>query len=234
MKNVKTLLIDKNKLFREGMKRLLGETRFEVVADLSDMNEVEAWARENEKPELVVLDFSSPTHWKDDLDKVHSLFPDSRYVILTESLSAETLAAGLAAGAGGYLLKDISYDSLVQALQIVMLGETVLPTNLAATLVRGMVHLPSAIARSDTSHGLSDRELQILRCLVHGDSNKVIANRLGITEATVKVHLKNVLRKVSAANRTQAAIWALNHGIAGPVEPLGAGRGTGSAASPNA
>jgi DNA-binding NarL/FixJ family response regulator len=70
------------------------------------------------------------------------------------------------------------------------------------------------------SYGLSDRELEILRCLVNGDANKVIANRLAITEATVKVHMKSLLRKIKAGNRTQAAIWALHHGLA-PGLPFG-------------
>src|SRR5690606_27993835 len=67
--------------------------------------------------------------------------------------------------------------------------------------------------RGIARYGLSEREMEILRCLVNGDANKVIANRLDITEATVKVHMKSLLRKIKAANRTQAAIWALNQGV---------------------
>ncbi len=105
-----------------------------------------------------------------------------------------------------------------------MLGEKVLPTHLAALLVKGI--LSSAPTRINTanSHGLTEREVQILQCLVQGDSNKMIANRLGITEATVKVHMKGLLRKISATNRTQAAIWALNNGFApnfAPTEAAG-------------
>ena len=98
-----------------------------------------------------------------------------------------------------------------------MLGEKVFPTHLAALLVNGMADTPPA--RVTTSHGLSEREGQVLQCLVHGDSNKMIGNRLNITEATIKVHMKSLLRKINATNRTQAAIWAMKNGLGPNVAP---------------
>ncbi len=94
-----------------------------------------------------------------------------------------------------------------------MLGEKVFPTHLAALLVNGVANTVPANIPPDNSFGLSEREMQILQCLVQGDSNKLIANRLSITEATVKVHMKSLLRKINVSNRTQAAIWALNNGL---------------------
>jgi two-component system nitrate/nitrite response regulator NarL len=126
----------------------------------------------------------------------------------------------MAAGADGFLAKTVSPEALVQSLQLVMMGEKVYPTNLASLLAEAGAPVPQ-----DSLRGLSAREQEILHLLVTGASNKAIAIRLGITEATVKVHLKTVLRKVDVGNRTQAAVWALNNGFAaapanGPVPGL--------------
>jgi two-component system, NarL family, nitrate/nitrite response regulator NarL len=107
-------------------------------------------------------------------------------------------------------MSDLSPEALTQSLNLVLLGEKVFPTSLAALLISGPVD--NVVEMPGGRRGLSERENQILRSLLKGESNKMIANRLGITEATVKVHLKTVLRKIGAANRTQAAIWALNNG----------------------
>src|SRR3546814_115811 len=139
--------------------------------------------------------------------------PGVPLVVLTESLSTRHLAACLEAGANGYLIKDISCDALLQSLRLVMLGEKVFPTHLATQLVNGTVTTAPVPIPSRNNHGLSEREMQIIQCLVQGESNKMIANRLNIAEATVKVHMKTLLRKINAVNRTQAAIWALDNGI---------------------
>ena len=218
------LLVGRNRLFRDGLKRLLGGSQFEVVGEADDVGQTHA-ALGDKSPTIVLLDFSAePEHAAEDLAHLRNLLPDAKIVVLTESLDSRTLAACLGAGAHGYLTKDISVDALLQSLKLVMLGEKVLPTHLAALLVKGI--LSSAPTRINTanSHGLTEREVQILQCLVQGDSNKMIANRLGITEATVKVHMKSLLRKISATNRTQAAIWALNNGFApnfAPTEAAG-------------
>jgi two-component system nitrate/nitrite response regulator NarL len=102
----------------------------------------------------------------------------------------------------------VSPEALVQSLQLILIGETVFPTNLALLLTE-----MSPPAPQGTIRGISPREQDILQQLVSGASNKAIANRLGITEATVKVHLKTLLRKIDVNNRTQAAIWAMNNGF---------------------
>src|SRR4051812_43819098 len=113
------------------------------------------------------------------------------------------------AGADGYLMKDVSPEALIQSLELVMMGEKVFPTNLAAMLF----DLNNASSPMNSIRGMTPREHEILQALVTGASNKLIANRLGITEATVKVHLKTLLRKIDVNNRTQAAIWAMNNGV---------------------
>ncbi len=212
MDTVVTLLFGRNKLFREGLKSLLKGSQFEVVGEADDVSMFEI--DPDLEPGLILIDLSSnPSHIVDDLNHLGSVLPDSPVVILNDNLCSNTLASCLAAGASGYLMKDISLDALLISLQLVVLGEKVFPTHLAALLVNGVANAVPASVPADNTYGLSEREMQILQCLVQGDSNKLIANRLSITEATVKVHMKSLLRKINVSNRTQAAIWALNNGL---------------------
>ena len=158
---------------------------------------------------LVIVDY--PVDADETLAALRAGFPNSRIVVLASELSAERLKAAMAAGADGCLMKDLSADALIQSLHLVMMGEKVFPTHLAALLISGRINT-RAFDRPAPA-GLSATRAQIVRRLVIGDSNKVVANHLNITEATVKVHLKSLLRKINANNRTQAAIWAMNNGF---------------------
>ena len=129
-------------------------------------------------------------------------------MVLADRVTIDGLRDALAAGIDGLLAKAVSPEALVQSLQLVMMGEKVYPTNLAALLTEAGAPAPEASLR-----GLSAREQEILQLLVTGASNKLIAIRLGIAEATVKVHLKTLLRKLDVNNRTQAAIWAMTNGF---------------------
>ncbi len=212
-----TFLVGRNKLFREGLKSLLSGSQFEVVGEADDVSQARAPLGDR-TPSVVILDFSAELgHAVDDVTHLRGILPEAKIIVLVEALSSQTLAACLGAGAHGYLIKDISVDALLQSLRLVMLGEKVFPTHLAALLVNGMAD--TAPARKATSHGLSEREGQVLQCLVQGDSNKIIANRLNITVATIKVHMKSLLRKINATNRTQAAIWAMKNGLGPNVAP---------------
>ncbi len=102
--------------------------------------------------------------------------------------------------------------ALTESLRLVMMGEKVFPTDLSELLLRNNPQ-KAPMPGPGERQGLTEREMQILCCLIKGQSNKMIAIHFNITEATVKVHLKSLLRKINASNRTQAAIWALNNGI---------------------
>lgn len=224
MDTVKVFLIDSNKLFREGMKRLFDSTAFQVTGEAGGPREglatIDSATRSDDAPQLILVDFTNGG--EDEAEALRSLraiHPDMRIVILTNDLDTRRLSSALNAGADGYLLKDIACEALMQSLRLVMMGEKVFPTHLAQLLMSGKA---DEIGNEVPSRrkGLSQREVQILRCLLSGNSNKMIANHLHITEATVKVHLKSLLRKINASNRTQAAIWALNNGIGDqPAEP---------------
>jgi two-component system, NarL family, nitrate/nitrite response regulator NarL len=200
-----TILIEPNRLFREGIKHLLAGSPFRLSSEYASIEQ--AVAADLPSCKLVIVDY--PVDADETLAALRAGFPNSRIVVLASELSADRLKAAMGAGADGYLLKDVSPEALIQSLQLVVIGEKVFPTNLAALLLSQI----AAPAPQGSWRGLSAREREILQHLVMGASNKLIANRLGITEATVKVHLKTLLRKIDVNNRTQAAIWAMNNGI---------------------
>ncbi|MDR3519151.1 MAG: response regulator transcription factor [Azospirillaceae bacterium] len=217
MEPTQTLVADANKLFREGLKRLLDDSPFEIVAEAGTAQEALAILECGLKPQLcrglVLLDLTGADAGEvAAMRRIRAMLPDARIVVLTADLCPRRLADALEAGADGYLMKDLSALALSQSLRLVMIGEKVFPSHLATLLISGRVG-STAFEPAPPRKGLSQRELQILRCLIRGDSNKIIANHLSITEATVKVHLKSLLRKINASNRTQAAIWALSNGF---------------------
>ena len=200
MTSTHTILIESNRLFRQGLKHLLADTRFAVEAEFSTTGQAVDGAVTSG---LVIVGEAG------DLNALQSAYPGVRIVILASDFAVDALRDAMNAGADGYLMKDVSPEALIQSLELVMIGEKVFPTNLAAMLL----NLNNAPSPMNSLRGLSPREQEILQSLVTGASNKLIAIKLGITEATVKVHLKTLLRKIDVNNRTQAAIWAMNNGF---------------------
>lgn len=218
MDQVLTVLVGAKTLMREGLKGLLSGTSIRIVAEAARLTEATA-ALNGQKADLALVDVTEfGEELADGIKALRADLPAVKVVLLTDMLDGHQLSASLAAGVDGYLLKEISCDALLQSLHLVMVGEKVFPTELATLLVNGAPSTPRpgrrVVSESVRDRGLSERELQILQCLAQGDSNKIIANRLEITEATVKVHVKSLLRKINASNRTQAAIWAVNQGLA--------------------
>lgn len=215
MEQVRLLIIDPNTLFREGLRGLLSGTQFDVAHEASDTTEGLEIVQSNDEIEIVILDFTndgSDTELQI-LTQMRAANEDIKLIVLTNEMSALLLARALNAGADGFLLKSMSSEALVASLRLVVLGEKVLPTKLATMITSGQIDPTAAEVRASSMKGLSEREREIMGCLVHGKSNKVIARQLGITEATVKVHLKAVLRKLNVSNRTQAALWAVRNGL---------------------
>ena len=213
MTSSRTILIEANRLFREGLKHLLSGTRFEVGAEFNTVDLALAAAETAETVDLVIT--GQPVTDDADLRALREAFPTARIVVLADDLSVDVLRAAMGGGADGFLIKTVSPEALIQSLQLILLGEKVFPTTLAPMLLDMTAAGPQHSVR-----GLSPREREILQLLVTGASNKLIANRLGITEATVKVHLKTLLRKIDVNNRTQAAIWAMNNGITADGAPI--------------
>jgi two-component system nitrate/nitrite response regulator NarL len=207
MTATRTILIEANRLFRQGLKHLLADTRFAVEAEFSTTGQAVDGAVASS---LVIISETG------DLQQLRSAYPNARIVVLASDFAVDALRDAMNAGTDGYLMKDVSPEALIQSLELVMMGEKVFPTNLASMLL-SLDSTPSALK---SIGGLSPREQEILQALVTGASNKVIAFKLGITEATVKVHLKTLLRKIDVNNRTQAAIWAMNNGFTAEGAPI--------------
>jgi two-component system, NarL family, nitrate/nitrite response regulator NarL len=207
-----TLLIEPNRLFRQGLKHLLAGTRFEVGTEFNTVELALAAGESAGTPDLVIS--GQPVKDEAELRTLREVFPTARIVVLADDLSVDVLRVAMGGGADGFLIKTVSPAALIQSLQLVVIGEKVFPTNLAAMLLDMTASGPLNSVR-----GVSPREQQILQLLVTGASNKMIAIRLGITEATVKVHLKTLLRKIDVNNRTQAAIWAMNNGFTADSAP---------------
>ena len=215
VEQVPLLIIDPNRLFRECLRSLLSGTPFDVTHEASDLPEGLEAVKANDEIGIVILDFSDDGSDSElqMLKQMRAVNEDIKLVVLTNEMSAVLLARSLNAGADGYLLKSLSSKALVQSLRLVDLGEKVFPTKLATMITSGQIDPTVAEARAPFMKGMSEREREILRSLQHGHANKVIARQLGITEATVKVHLKAVLRKLNVSNRTQAALWAVRNGL---------------------
>ena len=204
MTSSRTVLIEPSCLFRQGLKHLLADTRFAVEVEFST---IEQAVGDTVACGLVIIGKASTE--PGDLQQLREAYSEARIVVLASDLTVDALRDAMNAGADGFLMNDVSPEALLQSLELVMLGEKVFPTNLAAMLL----DLSNAPSPLNSVRGVTPREHEILQALVTGSSNKMIANRLGITEATVKIHLKTLLRKIDVNNRTQAAIWAVNNGF---------------------
>ena len=168
MTSSRTLLIEPNRLFRQGLKHLLAGTRFEVGAEFNTVELALEAGETAGTPDLVIS--GQPVKDEADLRALREVFPTARIVVLADDLSVDVLRAAMGGGADGFLIKSVSPEALIQSLQLVMLGEKVFPTNLAAMLLD-----MNAASPQHSIRGLSPREQEILQALVTGASNKMIA-----------------------------------------------------------
>ena len=210
-------VIGSRSLFRAGLVSLLSSIGFEPIEEADDIDYLRRRVDGNPSPDMLVIGLAQGI--KDVIStvgEIRALVPTAKVVFVAAELELDVLRGCFAAGASGYLLESISRDALRESLKLVNAGEKVFPSALAAlfsVLTRKVDNSENgnlALHESD----LSERELEILRCLTNGQSNKAIANNLDIAEATVKVHVKRILRKAHVANRTQAALWGVATGVA--------------------
>jgi two-component system nitrate/nitrite response regulator NarL len=202
---VTTYLICQKALLRTGVSYILKGTRFVLVGSEPAAGTL---------PELVLLcDSLSPDSAADRIKQLKEQYPGARLVALSENLDPWIVRDLCTLGLDGFCPTGMSQAAMVKALELVMLGEGFLPISVSLAMLEQSTapRLPTSAAannRPEVGAKFSDREAQILRFLTQGASNKVIARDLGLAEATVKVHVKAILRKAKAANRTQAAMWA--------------------------
>ena len=209
------LVVDDHPLFRKGVAQLLTmEPSFEVVGEAGNYEEAIRVARASD-PDLILLDLNMKGgSGLEILATLKEEDPACRVVMLTVSDAPEDLMAAIRAGADGYLLKDMEPEDLLSRVKESLEGRTVISdalTNALASALRDE-------ARSDRRdlRELTEREQDVLRCVASGMSNKMIARELNITEGTVKVHVKHMLKKLGFRARVEAAVWAAERGLKAP------------------
>lgn len=213
--DIKIALLGRNSIVREGLHRILAEEDFQVIQSVDQPAHLHPETDEGQM--MIVVDGGlTGQEEAENLRQLQRRFPQARLVILSDSYDFDAMVRAFRLGVHGYIVKEISCKQLVGSLQLVAMGEKVMPSRLADTLSTQATFLESPSPRRTLeSASLSDRELEILRCLIMGCPNKIISRRLEISEATVKVHVKAILRKLKVQNRTQAAIWGVNRGVEG-------------------
>ncbi|WP_158045461.1 LuxR C-terminal-related transcriptional regulator [Skermanella pratensis] len=215
--NCDVMLVDSDRLFCAALAALLETTAFRISAEFSTLTDANSAVRQGRRPDLILLNLQTGNAEElAQLKLLRSSAAQARIVVLASELTSQILSGALQSGADGCLNKTMSCEALQRSLHLVMLGEAVFPRSIADLLISNAleeVSLPPSAAMPPLGNELSKREIEILRCLLGGQSNKAIARNLNITESTVKMHFKNVMRKIRAQNRTQAAVWAIQHGI---------------------
>ena len=208
---IRVVVIDDHTLFRRGLTALLSRVPgFEVVGEAADgFDGIRAVAVH--APDVVLLDLHMPgISGVEAMLAILKAAPGTHIVMLTVSEDADDLMLALRAGALGYLLKNIESDFLVESVRRAADGESVMSPEMTAKLMREVRGGAPAAAPP----ALSPREREILGFLSRGASNKEIARELDVAESTVKIHVQHILRKLELTSRVQAAVWAVEHGIA--------------------
>jgi two-component system nitrate/nitrite response regulator NarL len=215
--SVRIAIIGRNEIVREGLRRIFLDRNLEVVAVVSSL-EVLAQTIIPERPvDMIVIDVSSTAEGNGVCREVRAALPTAKIVLLSEDVSLKATSEAMSNGVDGYLAKEISCEPLVCAIELVASGEKVMPSQLASQVIAMNWHTNEDSWRGDSGDvRLSNREIEVLQCLTRGESNKIISRALDITEATVKIHIKAIMRKLKVQNRTQAALWAVSHGVAPP------------------
>lgn len=210
-------LISASDISREGLSNILNAEGFSVIERLEHVSDLEAGKCQSGM--LFILDSPPLAQQCADVEAIQAVTDKPVVVVLTEVFDLQSMVACFRAGAQGYIVKSIKALPLMAALKLAAMGERVLPSNLVDVLDRrlSIPRPPAAADASVEAANLSPRELDVLCCLIAGFSNKVIARELSVCEATVKVHVKAILRKLKVNNRTQAAIWASSRGISSPI-----------------
>ncbi len=213
---IRVLVVDDHTLFRRGLIALLGqEAGVEVVGEAADAGEALRCAQ-TLRPDLILLDNHMPgVSGLALLPTLRAELPAARVLMLTVSEDEQDLVDALRNGAQGYLLKTADGDELAAALIRTMRGESVVSGEMSHKLLnvlRGSAApAPGTLATDEPS--LSPRELEILRELTLGASNKEVGRKLGISESTVKIHVQHILRKLKLSSRVQAAVWGSERGL---------------------
>lgn len=218
---MKVLIADDHALLRDGLKPFVSKISDDVTVfescDYPSTHETLA----TEAPDLVLLDLRMPgMDGTDGVLRLRRAFPDVRIVIVTGWVTRSDVVEAMRLGVSGYLPKSLNGTAMLHALRLILCGVPYYPAEvLVADVAPSPSTEPGQPAERSQLSTLTRREYEILTQLVGGASNKEIAKVLGLTEITIKSHLRNVFRKIGATNRTQAVALALREGVKAAVNP---------------
>jgi two-component system, NarL family, nitrate/nitrite response regulator NarL len=209
MDQLSASIIGRNEIACHGLGQILATLGFNIVHSAPAASQVPAEGWNDDPRHLVILDSELARDALETCSALRAELPQVRLVLLCDDFELKSASEAFRIGVDGLLTTEIAPEALASALRMVALGEKVMPSRLAQMLVSGTTST-KLLPRTGTLRlaNLSSRETDILHCLSAGDSNKTIASRLGLSEETVKTHIKAILRKQNFENRTQAAIWA--------------------------
>jgi DNA-binding NarL/FixJ family response regulator len=207
---IRVVIADDHAVVRQGLRTLLElQDEMEVVAEAAD-GEAAVAAVEATAPDVALLDLVMPRLGGiEAIRRIRERRPETRILVLTSFADDETVLPAVRAGAAGYLLKDVQPQDLIAAIRTVHAGEALLAPSVATMLVAQLAAGDEPRVRDE----LTPRERDVLAQLAHGRPNKVIARELGVSERTVKTHVSNILGKLDLTDRTQAAVYAVRHGL---------------------
>jgi two-component system, NarL family, response regulator DegU len=209
---IRLMLVDDHQMLRQGLRRSLEEEGFYVVGEASDGDEAVRLVPAA-KPDVILMDVSMP-----DMDGVEATRrilqtdPDKRVVMLTMHADKDLIDAAIKAGAVGYLTKDCSTDEVIEAVRMAANGETALSPQLAKTMLTEVRKIDEKAAREE-DRLVTKREEEVLQLIADGCSTPEVAQRLYISQKTVKNHLASIYEKLNARDRTQAVLLAVRMGI---------------------
>jgi NarL family two-component system response regulator LiaR len=216
---IRVLVVDDHAIVRHGIHALLEtELDIQVVGEAQDGQQAIAEAQRL-RPDVVLMDLVMPgVDGVEAIRRIRACQPEARVLVLTSFGGDDKVFPAIKAGALGYLLKDSAPCDLVQAIRQVYRGESALHPIIALKLVQELAHPQGAerAAGGSTADAqrLTRRELEVLQSVAVGQTDREIAGRLGISEATVRTHMSNILAKLHVLSRTQAAVYALREGLA--------------------
>ena len=211
MEEIRILIVDDHPVVREGIGSMLKkEPDFKMVGEASNGLEAVEKAREL-SPDVVLMDLRMPEmDGVEAISRIKAEKPEVKFIILTTYSDDEYIFKGIAAGARAYLLKDAPRDELFKAIRMVSRGESLIQPVVASRVLDKLAELSRKTPAADT---LSDREIEVLRLMAGGQSNKDIADHLSITQSTVKTHITSIFQKLNVTTRTEAVTNALKKGI---------------------
>jgi DNA-binding NarL/FixJ family response regulator len=224
--NFATVFVGKSALIREGIARILNSANFRILASVTCADDLSPSKLQSDQLLILMLhtgdDFEAAV---EQIELLREQLPKARIAVVADQYRFGEMISAFRAGANGYLIHVMTCDVFIKSIELIVMGEAVFPPEFMSMILKferapldqaDLCHEDDQailLATEDrTTQQLSPREKSILQCLIEGASNKSIARKIDIAEATVKVHVKAILRKIRVRNRTQAAIWGMNNG----------------------